>query len=292
MTKKILATITTYNPEISLLEKNVDAVMPQVDKLIVYDNLSTNREQVITLCREKGVEVVLNDKNYGVAKPLYDGVEYADKNGYSYILTLDQDSVLFDKTVEKLTELMLSDDSIAIVATQPKLSAEGLDIDVPCVGNTVDMVITSGALADVAKIKAIGNYIPEMFIDRVDNEICYRAVENDFKVIQSNVPMVHRLGASQKRRFLFRNVHVQHYSPMRYYYIFRNGYYCQKRYAGEKKIKPKTDRLRYFFKVLLYEKKKFIKFKAMIKGLRDGKTFYADMRRKYANTEVMGENER
>ncbi len=292
MTKKILATITAYNPEISLLEKNVDAVMPQVDKLIVYDNLSTNREQVVTLCREKGVEVVLNDKNYGVAKPLYDGVEYAYKNDYSYILTLDQDSVLFDKTVEKLMSLMISDDSVAIVATQPKLTTEGLDNDATCVGRSVDMVITSGALADVAKIKAIGNYIPEMFIDRVDNEICYRAVENGFKVIQSNVPMVHRLGASQKRRFLFRNVHVQHYSPMRYYYIFRNGYYCKKRYAGNNKIKPKTDRLRYFSKVLLYEKKKFTKFKAMIKGLRDGKTFYADMRQKYANTEVMGEKGR
>lgn len=294
MSEKILATITTYDPEIGLLEKNIDAIIGQVDKLLVYENASKNRDEVLRLCEEKGAEVICNDKNYGVAGPLHDGVEYACENGYAYILTLDQDSVASEGMVEKLAELMRGDDNLAIVAANPIPASDVPTGGAECESRHVDSVYTSGMLADVAKIKEIGNYIPEMFIDWVDDEICYRAKEYGYGVLQSGVPIIHRLGDLQKARFLWKKIYVQNYSEFRYYHIFRNGYYCIKRYGKRKDLVKRCKRrlAKAKLKVVLYEKNKSSKLKAMKEGKRDCEKFFAEMRLKYefANGGADGQN--
>ncbi len=283
MSKTVLATITTYNPEIGLLEKNIDAVKGQVDKLIVYENASANRDEVLRLCEEKNAEVVCNDKNYGVAGPLHDGIDYAVENGYDYILTLDQDSVASAGMVDKLIELIKSDENLAIVAANPVPATVAESESVPVENVSVDSVYTSGMLADVGKIKSIGNYMPEMFIDWVDDEICYRAKECGYGILQSGIPLIHRLGDLQKARFLWKKIYVQNYSEFRYYHIFRNGYYCIERYGKRKDLVKRCKRrlTKAKLKVILYEKNKASKLKAMKQGKRDAEKFFADMRRKY-----------
>lgn len=281
MKDKVLATITAYNPDIELLQNNIDAVVTQVDKLIVYDNFSKNRDDVIALCADKGVELVLNDKNYGVAGPLHDGVEYALSNGYDYILTLDQDSVSSDGMIDRLLDLIKSDDKLITVAAQPVMSVNGVIVKNSNDNEYVDDVITSGALSDVAKMKEIGNYMPEMFIDWVDTEICFRALANGYKIMQSVVPLIHTFGEPERRRILWKRCIVTNYSPFRCYYIARNSAFCAKVY-GKKLAKR---RKRYLFKmkvkIFLYEKNKREKYKAFRQGKKDAKAFYKQMIEKY-----------
>ena len=119
MNRKVLATITTYNPDIDLLEKNIDSVIKQVDKLVVYENNSTNRADIIALCAKKDIEIILNDRNEGVAGPLHNGIVYAVANEYPYILTLDQDSISSDGMVEYLLDKLESDKKLAVASAQP-----------------------------------------------------------------------------------------------------------------------------------------------------------------------------
>ena len=46
MNYKLGAGIVLYNPEVELLKKNVDALYNQVDKLLLYDNGSSNYQEV------------------------------------------------------------------------------------------------------------------------------------------------------------------------------------------------------------------------------------------------------
>ena len=280
MADKVLATITTYNPELDLLEKNIDAIVNQVDKVLVYENASSNREEIVALCQNKDVELILNDKNYGVAGPLRDGLDYAFDNGYAYILTLDQDSVASEGMIESLVSLIKTDDKLALVSAQPVTVINGVEFKDDSENHYVDDVITSGTLADVAKLKEIGGYMPEMFIDWVDTEICFRVITNGYKIMQSTAPLKHTIGEPERRRFLWKWVVVTNYSPFRCYYIGRNSTCFTKVYKKRLYIK-RGYLFRRKMKILLYESNKLEKIKALSKGKKDAKAFYKQIIEKY-----------
>src|SRR6266581_3987143 len=90
----VCAVMVTYNPEPSF-EQNVRALLPQVGKLIIVDNLSTSAAhpliaQTASAC---DVEVIWNRQNLGIAAGLNAGIDRALSSGeYSWIATFDQDS--------------------------------------------------------------------------------------------------------------------------------------------------------------------------------------------------------
>ena len=280
---KVLATITTYNPDIELLEKNINAVVGQADKLLVYENDSRNRQEIVELCNKIGVEVVLNDKNYGVAGPLHDGVEYADKNGYDYVFTLDQDSVISDGMVKKLATILMSDKKIAMVCGT-RVNPDFVEpLPLEDWFGPVNSVITSGALSDVKAIKDVGNYIPELFIDAVDCEICYRLTKNGYQIFSSGVQYLHCIGEPVKCKILFKTFRTLNYSPFRLYYTWRNSYFIFRNYRENKAIKELKKYIRYMeIKVILVEKDKIKKLKAIRRGKKDSKKLYKELKEKYS----------
>ena len=280
---KVLATITTYNPDIDLLEKNIDAVISQVDKLLVYENYSENRQAVIELCDKKNVEIILNDKNYGVAGPLHDGIEYAVKNGYEYIFTLDQDTVISSGMVSKLAEILQSDNKIAMVCG----TRVNPDFPEPLPPQDwlapVNAVITSGALGDVKAITDVGNYMPELFIDAVDNEMCYRLRKNGYKIYSSGVTYLHCIGEPVKCKLLFKTFRTLNYSPFRLYYTWRNSHLIFRVYKHDKAIKELKKYIRRMkIKIILVEKDKAKKLKAIHRGKKDSKKLYKELKEKYS----------
>ena len=280
---KVLATITTYNPDIELLERNIDAVVTQVDKLLVYENCSDNRQDIVDLCERKAVEIILNDKNYGVAGPLHDGAEYADKNGYDYVFTLDQDSVISDGMVHKLAAILQGNGKIAMVCgtrVNPDFP-EPLPPEDYCA--PINAVITSGALASVKALMAVGNYIPEMFIDAVDVEICYRLRKFGYEVYTSGVTYLHCIGEPVKCKILFKTFRTLNYSPFRLYYTWRNSHLIFRVYKDDKAIKELKKYIRYMeIKIMLVEKDKSKKLKAIRRGRKDSKKLYKELKEKYS----------
>lgn len=264
-----------------MLEQNIDAIVKQVDKLLIYENASKNRDEIVNLCKDKGVEVILNGDNYGVAGPLHDGLEYAYNNGYPYIFTLDQDSVSSEGMIEALINLIKSDENLAIVAAQPIMTVNGVLVSEGVGNRLVKDVVTSGSLADVSKIKEIGGYIPEMLIDWVDTEICFRALKNGYKIMQSDVPLIHQFGNPVRRKFLWKWCIVTNYSPFRCYYIARNSAFCAKIYRNYLVKRRKKYLLKLRIKIIFYEKGKREKLKALSQGKKDAKAFSNSMIEKY-----------
>ena len=279
---KIFISITTFNPDLDLFKKNLNAVLSNemAHKLIIYNN-SKNRDDIIKICADKNIEYVLYNDNYGVAKPLKDGIDYALNNGFDYVLTLDQDSVLCSGYIKKLYSVISGDDNIAMVGGTPSSNIDENSNDFKY--TFVNGVITSGTIASVKIIAEIGNYIPELFIDWVDVEMCYRIREAGYKIAQCDVQFLHTFGDPIMHKLFFKSIIVANYSPMRNYFVSRNIYYCYYRYPNFRKEvnKNKKGLLVRFIITAIYEKNKLEKLKMFIKGKKDAKNFYKMVSLKY-----------
>ena len=105
---KVVAIIISYNPDNNLLD-SVNLLKNQVEKIIIVDN-GSKKEKVknINLIRDidkEKIEVIFNEENLGIATALNIGVKEGLKQGYNWILTMDQDSKCSDNMVKKMFEV-------------------------------------------------------------------------------------------------------------------------------------------------------------------------------------------
>ena len=188
------------------------------------------------------------------------------------MLSLDQDSVCNENYVAKMEPYLTVETKLGIVA--PVI----VDRHIGVVGHNpqseyahVNTCITSGAFSNIQAWKSIDKYDESLFIDSVDFEYCYRMRKNGYGVIQvKNVYLLHEIGNSQKKRFLFWKVDVTGHSAFRKYYIARNNiYYPMKHHLWLHFIRGNIRNLQLIMIVMLYEQSKKEKIAAICKGWRD-----------------------
>ena len=114
---KIGALIITYNPDLIVLKKNFEAIKDQVDEIAIVDNGSNNINKILNITN-KEAKIIKNDKNMGIAFALNQGMEFFKKNGYSWVITLDQDSILSKDSVKKM--MKYSSENIGILCPRIK----------------------------------------------------------------------------------------------------------------------------------------------------------------------------
>ena len=109
----------------------------------------------------------------------------------------------------------------------------------------------------------------------IDCEYCWRAARKGVRTVCfKNILLQHDLGYQKKKhRLLGKEVFPNEYPPARTYYNVRNGMVLHRLYPESLNLKA---HLRYhLYKrivfVLLYEKQKIAKWKALWDGYRDGK---------------------
>lgn len=98
----ICAGIVTYNPDEVRLRENIEAVLPQVEKIYIVDNASANRDGIKSLLRalpDARIDLISNAENTGIAHALNQLLAASAAGGYDWLLTLDQDSVVMDGLV-------------------------------------------------------------------------------------------------------------------------------------------------------------------------------------------------
>ena len=268
----ICAGIVSYNPDLRRLKKNIDAIFSQVDEVVVYDNGSINQKELVKIFQNK-ITILLSNKNEGIATALNRLMEYCAKKNILWMLSLDQDSICPYDYVKKMIPYLTIIDNLGIVA--PVI----IDRNIGLIGHKpkeefaeVNTCITSGAFQNVSVWKKVGKYDESMFIDSVDFEFCYRVRKAGFKVIQvRDVQLLHELGESKKRRFLFWKITDTGHSAFRKYYIARNNiYYPLKHRLWLHFIRGNFRNIRLVFIVLLYENDKKNKIGSIIKGWKNG----------------------
>ncbi len=282
--------IVLYNPDIDRLKLNIESVCRDAERIYLCDNGSKNLEEIKQLlCAFGGTVLLENGKNLGVAAALNVLCERASNDGFSHLLTLDQDSVCGTGML-KLLALYAGEEEYGIVAPLELNEGEEPPKALPTISEQ-NRVITSGSLTSLSAWKAVGGFDERMFIDLVDHDFCAALHLKGYKIVTvRDAVLYHRLGESKEILFFKRffgwlpvrafksPLYTHNHSPLRTYYYARNTFYFINKYKGTGAISVAAERrvfLRWLVLKLGFEKQKTLKLKAIIKGVRDAKKMTA-----------------
>ena len=285
--KRIAAGITLYNPEIERLKDNIKATLGQVERLYIVDNDSNNTAGIkVDLALDERVTIISNAENKGVAAALNRMCNAAIEDGFDWIMTLDQDSLPENDIVEKYLPFT-ENEEVALIT--PKFDDDNepdmifSEKDEPT--TFIERCNTSASLVRLSVFKEVGGFDEKMFIDCVDFDYCTTLIENGYKILRVNSAVLHhRLGEASEVKFfipigrlfgikkLQKSFFTYNHSPLRTYYYARNiRYYA---YKHRNTIDLKTEKrvyLKWLVLKLGFEKQKFAKLKAILRGKKDAK---------------------
>lgn len=272
---EVCAVVVTYHPDVTLPRR----LCREAGYIVIVDNHS--EPSTLPLLREAAGEVLVNDQNVGLATALNQGVQRAKVLGYRFVILFDQDSEPMSGIVQALMQVYEAASKqfkVAIVGPnfinrgsgKPFSAATSDRSDWHVTGG----VQTSGSLIPIAVFDVLGPFRDDFFIDGIDTEYALRARRHGYEIIQAHaVLMQHSAGHPQPSRFLNRTVWTTHHSPLRCYTIVRNSIFMWVEYAGHDSrwaTQHLSQQLRWANKLLLYEPDRWAKFKAMLRGFRDG----------------------
>ncbi len=232
---KICAVVVLYNPDESVI-KNICSYSHELDKVFLYDNSTLKNIEVMNKLKEiEGVVFLGGNGNAGLPVAFNETAEIARKNGYTWMVTFDQDSVAENGMIKSMREYADSDacdNKVAIIA--PVVN----EIDYSKVVQKsyytyFDKVIQSGAMHNLQIMEKINGYDENMFIDEVDNEYCTRCIVNGYKILKLNNALLMHNQQDEKviKKFVDgTTVFINKFSPDRYYYRYRNALYCYYKY--------------------------------------------------------------
>lgn len=272
MMLKIAGVVVLYNPDDNV-GKNIASYLNNIDRLYVIDNSRHKNDNLLQNIYK--IKYIFNNKNLGIATALNIGAKEAIKDGYDFLLTMDQDSKFSSNNLDNMI-LWLSknmSDDIGLISPRHIINVEQQepkkDIEYPLT------VMTSGNIINLKAYEKIGGYKDFLFIDSVDFEYCLNLIDHNYKVIQLNkIELKHELGNIKTEKFLWRNITHSNHNHIRRYYITRNSLYVGKKYKDKypefyKRVKREIGRD--IIKIILLEKDKYKKLKNMIRGYIDFK---------------------
>ena len=282
---KVAAIIVSYNPDKNLLD-SVNLLISQVEKIIIVDNgsIEGKRKDISSIkdIDNERIEIIFNEENLGIATALNIGVREALKQGFNWILTMDQDSKASKDMVEKMFEVYNNIDEKerkSILSILPNFVDERIQsIEENSVMNTyeyVDADITSGNLVNSEVFDKVGFFDDSLCIDLVDTDFCMRLNEKNIKMIKvRDAILYHSLGESQSVKSILGKFNTSNHSALRRYYMTRNRFYIWERYKDLNSFTLNRDKKLFkkeFIKIILGEKDKVNKIKMVFKGYKDYK---------------------
>lgn len=258
----VAAGIVIYNPEISKLQENIESIRDQVMQIIIYDNGSSNINDVKNMLSiYKDCCFIEGSENSGIAAALNHIFQYAIKHEYNYVLTLDQDSVTPKNLISCYFRYLQKD--VAIYTPLIKDVNMSDTFEKPH-GQTefVKRCITSAALTSCSAWKDINGFDESMFIDCVDFDFCDRLIEHHYKIIRVNeVILQHEIGHITYHKFFCFKIPVKNHSSFRKYYIARNTIYlARKHHSFLQEMKAILQILKQILLVIYFEKDKRKKY--------------------------------
>ena len=267
---KILATIVTFNPDISSLTKSLDKISRQVDTVLLFDNNSNNQEEIKNKSFAQNVKAFFNSQNLGLPINYNRAIQYGLENGFDCLLILDQDST-FDKHFLDEYKKHLDADFFCLV---PFLIHNNNDYEEKYptkTKNTYDYVkrsIKSGTLIYLHKLPNDIRFDEDLFIDCVDFDFFKQANKFRLKTLRINSAKLHiSLGNISRIGPFF----LYNYSP------FRLEKQTRDRVIFIRKHPFSVFSLWLFLftifcnaKAILFEKDRLRKIKAIAKGFKEG----------------------
>lgn len=244
--------------------------------ILIVDNSEELNNNLIEFCKKYSYKLIINGDNLGIAKALNIGAEYAQKNGYKWIITMDQDSQISNKNIADMCNYIdcQPSDNIAIVSPRHILqNSENSVSKNLLLENEVNGIytMTSGNMLNIRIWKEIHGFNNELFIDFVDIDFYCKALMNNYKVITlNNVKMNHNLGYLKVKKVIIRWKLFNH-APIRKYFQIRNALILLRRYPRQ--ILPRSYIAKFLINLvitsLFFETNKLKNSKFIFYGLLD-----------------------
>ena len=285
----ICAGIITYNPTLTDVSTCLEALCNQVERVIIVDNASKNVKSLQeVVSKYANVTLVKNSQNIGFAKALTQVFEWAKSQGFNWVLTLNDDSVVPSNMISEYKKILENQGSlvnqknaknskIAIVCSLLKNRLDGTILHSKC---HEDECITSGSLTSVEAWQKIGGFDEWLEIDGVDFDFSRRLARAGWKIVEcQNVIMEHQIGKARSINLIIKHPIVWNHNANRKYYIARNMQVVDYKMGTYSYAKSLRAVVRDMIFVALWEKNKFAKIRAMIRGFKDGQQKIRQMRK-------------
>ena len=272
---KIAASVIIYHPGPDV-QKNISSYLDHVEHLYIADNSVPKYIFPSTLLEHPKITVISNGGNEGIAKRLNQMANLAIKDGYEWLLTMDQDSYFNPDHISSYLEYMQAYADTSQVAMFGVETVQKPEL----IGDFTEKVIkliTSGSLLNLALYPTVGPFDENLFIDEVDYEYCYRAGRKGYSIIQfTHIYLEHQLAKDVKVKTLTGSVKkTKLHPPLRSYYMFRNYLYVRAKYKAHypKEIREQGAALFHWLKNnLFYGSSKWDTLKMLFRAVSDYKT--------------------
>jgi rhamnosyltransferase len=278
------AVIVTYHPDSGLFDR-VARVAKQVAETVIVDNGSpeSSVQQIRKIAEALAVHLILNTSNTGLARALNEGTRWAASQGFRWILTLDQDTLVSPDMVDTLAAVAggyRNPERLAVIGSNYRYKVNGRLFREEFTdahgfpAREMTSVLTSGSLVSIDAFQTIGGFRDDLFIDCVDHEYCLRSRAWGFHVLLTSKPvMEHDIGYLTEHRLLGRRVGTSNHSPVRQYFMARNSILLIRDYLAQEPrwiLKYSWDWLKSIVLILLFEKDRIPKMKNLMRGCLDG----------------------
>lgn len=268
---KLLGIVILYYPT-DKVYNNILSYLPFVDQLIVWQNSTCDEDFLSSLEENPKIIKMGNGCNVGIGKALNIAISFAEKYKYTHLLTMDQDSRFVNDNFRLYLKVIKESRSKSIFSPNYLIHEKELFTNI---GEFIEVetTMTSGSMYPIEIFSEIGVFREDFFIDAIDTEFSLRAKKNGITTyVIPSVYLIHGAGYQKtKHKFLWKTFFPNEYSPVRCYYIVRNGIITKHLYpwANWKGFMYYWFYKRLFF-VICYEDSKFAKIKGLLYGFYHG----------------------
>lgn len=232
---KIAAVAILFNPDYKCVT-NIESYYDFVDKIYIFDNSENNHFISEKLTILPKIAYHQDGENRGLSKRLNEACESAIRDGFDWLLTMDQDSTFildsFIKYINCFYAYKTKENVSMFATTNTRSNNKSLEV-CDCVEDRG--IMTSGTLLNLKLFRKIGQFDEALFIDCVDHDYCIRTYLAGYKIIRfTKIFLMHELGnevykSSIKTLFLIKKRKEIH-SPLRCYYMIRNIFYLTNKF--------------------------------------------------------------
>lgn len=244
MSEKIAVGIVLFNPDDEgRVQSSLQSILCQVSTVYIFDN-STVENSITFPAR---VTYITEHENKGIAYAMNRLMEKAQADGYEWLVTMDQDSVIPEGLISAYEE-HISEKSIGIICPQViDFRRSYMEVKKEPKEEFIDFCITSASCTRISAWEHVGKFDEWLFIDLVDNDFCKRMVASGYTILRLNdlvlnqefgkiIPKSERVQKFWNR--IAKLLHNDNFgklgyrkfvSPMRVYYTCRNIIYVNRK---------------------------------------------------------------
>ncbi len=266
----IAGTVILYNSSLETLY-NISTYIDQISKLYVIDNSTDFNEPLLDSIKKlDSVTYISFGENKGIASALNRAARQALADGYSLLLTMDDDTQTPPNMIQEMIKFW-NEFTYPIGIISGIHHEKRIDLKY----RSLPYTLTSGNLLSLEAYMKVGGFKDDLFIDHVDHDFGLRLNENGYKVIElPSIRLTHRLGYSKiiKIGQIVIGKYGNH-SPTRLYYFARNGVFLSRKYISSQPffawmvVKEISKR---FVKASFLQSNRKYRIKMLLKGLMDG----------------------